>query len=45
MPLPGEATDDEAIRAVKEQFTDAGFDCPDETARDIVQKAYNKQQK
>ena len=38
-------SDDEAVRDVQQQFQDAGFDCPDETARDLVRRARKQQQK
>lgn len=37
-------TDDEAVRDVQRQFQEAGFDCPDETARDIVRRARELQE-
>lgn len=40
--VPTGVSEDEAIQAVKKQFRDAGFDCPDETARGIVQHAWEQ---
>jgi hypothetical protein len=42
--VPTGVSDDEAIQAVQQQFRDAGFDCPDETARGLVHEAYKRQQ-
>lgn len=33
-------SEDEAIRSVQDQFDDAGFECSEETARGLVQKAW-----
>ena len=41
--VPTGVNDDEAVRAVRKQFQDAGFDCPDETARDLVRRAREQQ--
>jgi hypothetical protein len=37
--VPTGVSEDEAVRAVQKQFEDAGFGCPDETARDLVRRA------
>jgi hypothetical protein len=37
--VPTGVSDDEAIRAVQDQFRRAGYDCPVETARELVEKA------
>ena len=42
VPTPEEATEDEAIRSVQKQFETAGFDCPEDTARELVQAAYEQ---
>jgi hypothetical protein len=42
--VPQGVSEDEAARAVQKQFTDAGFDCPDDTARDLVRKAWEQAQ-
>ena len=39
---PDEASEDDAARDVQRQFTDAGFDCPDDTARGLVRKAWKQ---
>jgi hypothetical protein len=41
--VPTGVSDDEAMRAVQKQFQDGGFDCPDDTARDIVRRAHEQQ--
>jgi hypothetical protein len=38
--VPRGATEDEAILAVQQQFTDAGYDMPADSARDIVHRAW-----
>jgi hypothetical protein len=38
--VPTTVSEDDAIRSVQEQFDDAGFDCSEQTARGIVQKAW-----
>lgn len=40
--VPTGVSEDEAIRAVQEQFQEAGFDCPEETARNLVQEAWRR---
>jgi hypothetical protein len=40
--VPTGVSEDEAIRAVQEQFQEAGFACPEETARMIVQEAWHR---
>jgi hypothetical protein len=42
VPTPDEASEEEAIRSVQKQFTDAGFECPEDTARGLVQEAYKR---
>jgi hypothetical protein len=42
--VPTGVSEDEAIQAVQQQFRDAGFGCPDETARGLVHEAYKRQQ-
>ena len=42
--VPTGVSEEEAVESVKKQFTDAGFDCPDETARGLVQEARRRQQ-
>jgi hypothetical protein len=37
--VPPDVSEDEAVIAVQNQFSDAGFGCPEELARDIVLKA------
>lgn len=37
--VPTGVGEDEAVSAVQEQFTKAGFGCPEELARDIVRRA------
>jgi hypothetical protein len=39
--VPTGVSEDEATRAVQEQFREAGFDCSDETARGIVRHAWD----
>jgi hypothetical protein len=36
--VPTGVSEDEAVRAVQDQFTVAGFDCPEEQARDLVRR-------
>jgi hypothetical protein len=38
--VPTGVSEDEAVRAVQEQFTKAGFGCPEKKAREIVRKAW-----
>jgi hypothetical protein len=40
--VPTGVSEDEAIRSVQEQFKEAGFECPEETARGIVQEAWRR---
>jgi hypothetical protein len=40
--VPTGVSEDEAIRSVQEQFRDAGFGCPQETARGLVQEAWRR---
>ena len=40
--VPQGVTEDEAIRAVQQQFTDAGYDMPADSARDIVHRAWDQ---
>jgi hypothetical protein len=42
--VPTGASDDEALRAIREQFTRAGYDCPEDTARTILEEAKKQQQ-
>jgi hypothetical protein len=37
--VPTGVSEDEAVQAVQDQFTVAGFDCPEEQARDLVRQA------
>lgn len=39
---PGETSENEAIRDVQKQYADAGFDCDENTAREIVQTAWEQ---
>lgn len=36
--VPTGVSEDEAVQAVQDQFTVAGFDCPEEQARDLVRR-------
>lgn len=36
--IPAEVSEDEKVQAVQEQLSDAGFNCPDDTAREIVRR-------
>ncbi|MGZ6806901.1 MAG: hypothetical protein ACXVGG_09770 [Mycobacteriaceae bacterium] len=36
--VPSGVSEDEAVQAVQDQFTVAGFDCPEEQARDLVRR-------
>jgi hypothetical protein len=38
--VPTGVSEDDAIRVVQEQFDDAGFDCSEETARELVLEAW-----
>lgn len=38
--VPTDVSEDEAVRAVQEQFERAGFECPEEQAREIVREAW-----
>jgi hypothetical protein len=40
--IPLGVEEDEAIRSVQEQFTNAGFGCPVEAARELVQEAWRR---
>jgi hypothetical protein len=40
--VPANVSEDDAIRSVREQFDDAGFDCSEETARGLVHEARGK---
>jgi hypothetical protein len=40
--VPTGVSEDEAVRAVQEQFTKAGFGCPEEQARDLVRQARDR---
>jgi len=40
--VPTGVSEDEAIRSVQEQFQKAGFGCPEETARRLVQEAWRR---
>jgi hypothetical protein len=37
--VPTGVSEDEAVQAVQDQFTVAGFDCPEGQARDLVRQA------
>ncbi len=37
--VPQGITEDEGIRAVQQQFTDAGYEMPTDSARNIVRRA------
>ncbi|ORC02202.1 hypothetical protein [Mycobacterium persicum] len=41
--VPTGVAEAEAVRAVQEQFTDAGFDCPEDEARRIVREAWDSE--
>jgi hypothetical protein len=36
--VPTGGSEDEAVQAVQDQFTVAGYDCPEEQARDLVRR-------
>ncbi|MGN6338513.1 hypothetical protein [Mycobacterium sp.] len=36
--IPADVSEDEKVQAVQEQLSEAGFNCPDETARKIVRR-------
>ena len=36
--VPTGVSEDEAVQAVQDQFTVAGFDCPEEQAQDLVRR-------
>ncbi|OBI01681.1 hypothetical protein [Mycobacterium scrofulaceum] len=36
--IPAEVSEDEKVQAVQEQLSEAGFNCPDDTAREIVRR-------
>ncbi len=40
--VPTGVSEDEAIRSVQEQYDGAGFECSEETARGLVQKAWRQ---
>lgn len=40
--VPLGVSEDEAVRAVQDQFREAGLDCSDEAAREIVGQALDK---
>jgi len=40
--VPRGVTEDDAIRAVQQQFTDAGCEMPTHSARDIVLRAWDR---
>jgi hypothetical protein len=42
VPSPDEANEDDAIRFVQKQFKEAGFDCPRDTARGVVRRAWDQ---
>lgn len=42
--VPTGVSEAEAIKAVQQQFRDAGFDCPEAAARGLVQEACKQQQ-
>ena len=42
--VPTGVSEDEAVQMVREQFSEAGFECPDDQARDIVREAWAQQQ-
>jgi hypothetical protein len=39
LSVPNGVSEDEAVQAVQDQFTVAGFDCPEEQARDLMRQA------
>jgi hypothetical protein len=40
--VPTDVSEDDAVRVVQEQFQEAGFECPEETARNLVQEAWRR---
>lgn len=42
VPGPDGADEDDAVRVVQKQFKEAGFDCPRDTAREVVQHAWDQ---
>ena len=42
--VPTGVSEDEAVQMVQEQFSEAGFECPDDQAREIVREAWAQQQ-
>jgi hypothetical protein len=42
--VPTGVSEDEAVQMVQEQFSEAGFECPDDRAREIVREAWAQQQ-
>ncbi|ORA31988.1 hypothetical protein [Mycobacterium aquaticum] len=42
VPSPDEANEDGATRFVQKQFKEAGLDCPRDTARGVVRRAWDQ---
>jgi hypothetical protein len=42
LKVPTTVSEEDATRAVQEQFDDAGFDCSEETARALVRDAWRR---
>lgn len=42
--VPTGVSEDEAVQMVQEQFSEAGFECSDDQAREIVREASAQQQ-
>jgi len=42
--VPTGVSEDEAVQMVQDQFSEAGFECPDDQAREIVRQARAQQQ-
>jgi hypothetical protein len=42
--VPTGVSEDEAVQMVQEQFSESGFECPDDQAREIVREAWAQQQ-
>jgi hypothetical protein len=40
--VPTDCGEDDAIRSVQEQFGKAGYACPEQKAREIVQEAWRR---
>lgn len=38
LDIPADVSEDEKVQAVQEHLSEAGFNCPDETARNIVRR-------